>query len=65
VLAFIDFTLLTVFANLLSALMAMSGIVLYGHLHPAGTHRSKHCYRWLSWGIPALVGWAAVTLVVL
>ncbi|HBE20118.1 MAG TPA: protoheme IX farnesyltransferase [Cyanobacteria bacterium UBA11149] len=64
VLACLSFTLLTLFANLLTALLAMSGIVFYMGIY---THLLKrHTVQNIVIGgaagaIPALVGWAAVT----
>ena len=63
-LAGISFTLLTVFANLPAALLAMSGIVFYVGIY---THWLKrHSVQNIVIGgaagaIPPLVGWAAVT----
>jgi heme o synthase len=63
-LACISFTLLTVFVNLLSALLAMSGIVFYVGIY---THLLKRhtplniVIGGAAGAIPALVGWAAVT----
>ncbi|MEG3920569.1 heme o synthase [Microcoleus sp. T3_A4] len=63
-LATISFTLLTVVANLLAALLAMSGIVFYVLIY---THWLKrHSVQNIVIGgaagaIPPLVGWAAVT----
>lgn len=63
-LAVLSFTLLTVFANLLAALLAMSGIVFYVLVY---THWLKrHSVQNIVIGgaagaIPPLVGWAAVT----
>ncbi|MFH7029093.1 MAG: heme o synthase [Heteroscytonema crispum UTEX LB 1556] len=63
-LACISFTLLTVFVNLLSALLAMSGIVFYLGIY---THLLKRhtplniVIGGAAGAIPALVGWAAVT----
>jgi protoheme IX farnesyltransferase len=63
-LTLISFTLLTVFANLLAALLAMSGIVFYVAVY---THWLKrHSVQNIVIGgaagaIPPLVGWAAVT----
>lgn len=63
-LAVISFSLLTVFANLLAALLAMSGIVFYVAIY---THWLKrHSVQNIVIGgaagaIPPLVGWAAVT----
>ncbi len=63
-LAATSFTLLTVFANLLAALLAMSGIVFYVGIY---THWLKrHSVQNIVIGgaagaIPPLVGWAAVT----
>jgi heme o synthase len=64
VLAAISFTLLTVAANLLAALLAMSGILFYVLIY---THWLKrHSVQNIVIGgaagaIPPLVGWAAVT----
>lgn len=64
VLAILSFTLLSVFANLLSALLAMSGIVFYVLIY---THLLKRystqniVIGGAAGAIPALVGWAAVT----
>jgi len=64
VLAVLSFSLLTIFANLLSALLAMSGIVFYVAIY---THLLKrhHVQNIVIGGaagaIPPLVGWAAVT----
>lgn len=63
-LATISFTLLAVFANLLSALLAMSGIVFYVaiYTHLLKRHTSQNIVIGGAAGaIPALVGWAAVT----
>lgn len=63
-LTIISFTLLTVFANLLSALLAMSGIVFYVaiYTHLLKRHTSQNIVIGGAAGaIPALVGWAAVT----
>lgn len=63
-LAFISFTLLAVFANLLSALLAMSGIVFYVaiYTHLLKRHTTQNIVIGGAAGaIPALVGWAAVT----
>ena len=63
-LTIISFTLLTVFANLLSALLAMSGIVFYVviYTHFLKRHTSQNIVIGGAAGaIPALVGWAAVT----
>lgn len=63
-LAFLSFTLLTVFANLLSALLAMSGIVFYMgiYTHLLKRHTAQNIVIGGAAGaIPALVGWAAVT----
>ena len=63
-LALISFTLLTVFANLLSALLAMSGIVFYMgiYTHLLKRHTAQNIVIGGAAGaIPALVGWAAVT----
>lgn len=59
-----SFTLLTVFANLLAACLAMSGIVFYVLVY---THWLKRHSTWniviggAAGAIPPLVGWAAVT----
>ncbi len=63
-LTILSFTLLTVFANLLSALLAMSGIVFYVaiYTHLLKRHTSQNIVIGGAAGaIPALVGWAAVT----
>ncbi|MBE9189232.1 protoheme IX farnesyltransferase [Gloeocapsopsis crepidinum LEGE 06123] len=63
-LATISFTLLTVFANLLSALLAMSGIVFYVgiYTHLLKRHTTQNIVIGGAAGaIPALVGWAACT----
>ncbi len=63
-LAVISFTLLAVFANLLSALLAMSGIVFYVaiYTHLLKRHTTQNIVIGGAAGaIPALVGWAAVT----
>lgn len=60
----ISFTVLTVFTNLLSALLAMSGIVFYMliYTHWLKRHNSQNIVIGGAAGaIPALVGWAAVT----
>ncbi len=64
VLASLSFTLLAVFANLLSALLAMSGIVFYMgiYTHLLKRHTTLNIVIGGAAGaIPALVGWAAVT----
>lgn len=64
VLAFISFTLLSVFANLLAALLAMSGIGFYVlvYTHMLKRHSTQNIVIGGAAGaIPALVGWAAVT----
>ena len=64
VLAVISFTLLSVFANLLAALLAMSGIGFYVliYTHWLKRHSSQNIVIGGAAGaIPALVGWAAVT----
>ncbi len=61
-LGILSFSMLTIFANLSAALLAMAGIgfyvVIYTHLlkaiHP------KYCHWRCSGAIPTLVGWAAV-----
>lgn len=63
-LATISFTLLTVFANLLSACLAMSGIVFYVlvYTHWLKRHSTQNIVIGGAAGaIPPLVGWAAVT----
>lgn len=64
VLATISFSLLAGFANLLSALLAMSGIVFYLgiYTHILKRHTAQNIVIGGAAGaIPALVGWAAVT----
>ena len=64
VLAVFSFTLLAVLANLLSALLAMSGIVFYMlvYTHLLKRHSSQNIVIGGAAGaIPPLVGWAAVT----
>lgn len=63
-LAILSFTILTVFANLLSALLALSGIVFYMgiYTHLLKRHTAQNIVIGGAAGaIPALVGWAAVT----
>lgn len=63
-LAVLSFSLLTVFANLLSALLAMSGIVFYVliYTHWLKRHSTQNIVIGGAAGaIPPLVGWAAVT----
>lgn len=63
-LASLSFTLLTVFANLLAALLAMSGIVFYVliYTHWLKRHSTQNIVIGGAAGaIPPLVGWAAVT----
>jgi heme o synthase len=63
-LAVISFTLLSVFANLLAALLAMSGIVFYVlvYTHWLKRHSTQNIVIGGAAGaVPALVGWAAVT----
>ena len=63
-LACLSFTLLAVFANLLSALLAMSGILFYIaiYTHFLKRHTPQNIVIGGAAGaIPALVGWAAVT----
>ncbi len=63
-LASLSFTLLATFANLLSALLAMSGIVFYMliYTHWLKRHTPQNIVIGGAAGaIPALVGWAAVT----
>src|ERR687886_1014021 len=60
----LSFTLLTVFANLLAALLAMSGIVFYMaiYTHLLKRHTPQNIVIGGAAGaMPALVGWAAVT----
>jgi protoheme IX farnesyltransferase len=64
ILAIMSFTLLTVFANLLAAALAMSGIVVYilVYTHWLKRHSTQNIVIGGAAGaIPALVGWAAVT----
>ncbi|MCL1471363.1 heme o synthase [Argonema antarcticum] len=64
ILASLSFTLLSVFANLLAALLAMSGIVFYMaiYTHLLKRHTTQNIVIGGAAGaIPALVGWAAVT----
>lgn len=63
-LAVTSFSLLTVFANLLAALLAMSGIVFYVavYTHFLKRHSTQNIVIGGAAGaIPPLVGWAAVT----
>lgn len=63
-LAILSFALLAVFANLLSALLAMSGIVFYMliYTHLLKRHTAQNIVIGGAAGaVPALVGWAAVT----
>jgi heme o synthase len=63
-LAVISFTLLAVFANLLAALLALSGIVFYVliYTHLLKRHTTQNIVIGGAAGaVPALVGWAAVT----
>jgi len=63
-LASLSFTLLAVFANLLSALLAFSGIVFYVgiYTHLLKRHSTQNIVIGGAAGaIPPLVGWAAVT----
>jgi len=63
-LAIISFTILTVFANLLAACLAMSGIIFYVlvYTHWLKRHSTQNIVIGGAAGaIPALVGWAAVT----
>ncbi len=63
-LAVISFTILAVFANLLAALLAMSGIVFYVlvYTHWLKRHSTQNIVIGGAAGaIPTLVGWAAVT----
>ena len=64
ILGILSFTLLTVFVNLLSALLAMSGIVFYMviYTHFLKRHSTQNIVIGGAAGsIPPLVGWAAVT----
>lgn len=63
-LAVLSFTLLAVFANLLAAVLAFSGIVFYVlvYTHWLKRHSTQNIVIGGAAGaIPALVGWAAVT----
>ena len=63
-LGVISFSLLTVFANLLAAMLAMSGIVFYILVYTHWLKRSSTqniVVGGAAGAIPALVGWAAVT----
>ncbi len=60
----LSFTLLAVFANLLSALLAMSGIIFYMgiYTHLLKRHTAQNIVIGGAAGaVPTLVGWAAVT----
>lgn len=64
VLGLISFGLLAVFANLLSAILAMSGIIFYAgiYTHLLKRHTTQNIVIGGAAGaIPALVGWAACT----
>ena len=64
VLGVLSFALLTIFANLLSALLAMSGIIFYMliYTHWLKRHTTQNIVIGGAAGsIPPLVGWAAVT----
>ena len=64
VLGILSFSLLSVFANLLAALLAMSGIVFYMliYTHWLKRHTTQNIVIGGAAGsIPPLVGWAAVT----
>ncbi len=64
VLAILSFSVLAVFVNLLSALLAMSGIVFYMliYTHALKRHSTQNIVIGGAAGaIPPLVGWAAVT----
>lgn len=64
VLAVASFTLLSLFANLLAALLAMSGIVFYLLIYTHWLKRNSTqniVIGGAAGAIPALVGWAAVT----
>ncbi|HLP87287.1 MAG TPA: heme o synthase [Nostocaceae cyanobacterium] len=63
-LAILSFTLLAVFANLLAALLAFSGIVFYVLVYTHWLKRNSTqniVIGGAAGAIPALVGWAAVT----
>ncbi len=63
-LGILSFCLLTVFANLLAAMLAMSGIVFYILVYTHWLKRSSTqniVIGGAAGAIPALVGWAAVT----
>ncbi|MBZ8179518.1 heme o synthase [Oscillatoria salina] len=64
ILAILSFTVLTVFVNLISALLAMSGIIFYllVYTHWLKRHTTQNIVIGGAAGaIPPLVGWAAVT----
>ena len=64
ILGILSFTILTVFVNLLSAILAMSGIVFYLliYTHWLKRHSTQNIVIGGAAGaIPPLVGWAAVT----
>jgi len=64
ILGVLSFSLLTVFANLLAAILAMSGIVFYMviYTHWLKRHTTQNIVIGGAAGsIPPLVGWAAVT----
>jgi protoheme IX farnesyltransferase len=64
ILALISFTLLAIFINLLSAFLAMSGLVFYllVYTHLLKRHSTQNIVIGGAAGaIPPLVGWAAVT----
>ncbi|MBF2017421.1 MAG: protoheme IX farnesyltransferase [Rivularia sp. T60_A2020_040] len=64
VLGVISFALLSIFANLLAALLAMSGIVFYLLIYTHWLKRNSTqniVIGGAAGAIPALVGWAAVT----
>ncbi|MCC0175717.1 protoheme IX farnesyltransferase [Waterburya agarophytonicola K14] len=64
VLGILSFSLLTIFANLLAALLAMSGIIFYMliYTHWLKRHTTQNIVIGGAAGsIPPLVGWAAVT----
>lgn len=63
-LALASFAVLTIFANILAALLAMSGIIFYVlvYTHMLKRHSTQNIVIGGAAGaIPALVGWAAVT----
>jgi heme o synthase len=61
VLGVLSFSLLTIFANLLAAMLAMSGIVFYMLIYTHWLKRHTTQIGGAAGSIPPLVGWAAVT----